>query len=81
MLSLPTLQVPGYPKANTVETVVNPGDIYIRQQDGAVVKKIFVQLEENKKHVYALVIGQKCSPNLDSKLQGSAACVRIEADQ
>ena len=26
-LSLPTLQVPGYPKAKTVETVVGPGDI------------------------------------------------------
>jgi hypothetical protein len=76
MLSLPTLQVPGYPKAKTVETVVNPGDIYIRQQEGAVVKIFVVQLEENKKHVYALVIGQECSPNLDSKLQESAACVR-----
>ena len=64
-----------------METVVNPGDIYIRQQDGAVVKKKIVQLEENKKHVYALVIGQECSPNLDSKLHGSAAFVRAEADQ
>ena len=44
MLSLPTLQVPGYPKAKTVETV----DIW--QQDVAVVKKQIVQLEENKKH-------------------------------
>ena len=36
------------------------------------VKKQIVQFEENKKHAYALVIEQ-CSPNLDSKLQRSAA--------
>ena len=28
-LSLPTLQVPGYPKAKAGETVVDPGDVYI----------------------------------------------------
>jgi hypothetical protein len=72
MLSLPTLQVPGYPKATTAETVVDPGDVYIWQQDVAMVKKQIVQFEENKKHAYALVIEQ-CSPNLDSKLQRSAA--------
>ena len=37
-LSLSTLQVPGYPNAKTGETAVNPGDIYIWQQDVAVVK-------------------------------------------
>jgi hypothetical protein len=80
VLSLPTLQVPGYPKAKAGETAVNPGDIYIWQQDVASVKKQIVQLEENKKHTYALVIGQ-CSPDLDSKLQGSTAFVQAEADQ
>ena len=44
------------------------------------VKKQIIQLEENKKHMYALVIGQ-CSPDLDSKLQGSAVFVQAEADQ
>jgi hypothetical protein len=79
-LSLPTLQVPGYPKAKAGETAVDPGDVYIWQQDVAAVKKQIVQLEENKKRAYALVIGQ-CSPDLDSKLQGSAAFVQAEADQ
>jgi len=64
-LSLPTLQVPGYPKAKAGETIVDPGEVYIWQQDVAVVKKQIVQLEENKKRAYALVIGQ-CSPDLDS---------------
>ena len=55
-------------------------NIYIWQQDIAAVKKQIVQLEENKKHVYTLVIGQ-CSPNLDSKLHGFALFVQAEADQ
>ncbi len=38
-LSLPNLQVPGYPKAKAGETAVNPRDIYIWQQDVAAVKK------------------------------------------
>jgi hypothetical protein len=79
-LSLPTLQVPGYPKAKAGETAVNPGDIYIWQQDVAAVKKQIVQLKENKKRAYKLIIGQ-CSPDLDSKLQGSTAFVQAEADQ
>jgi hypothetical protein len=79
-LSLPTLQVPWYPKAKAGETAVNPGDTYIWQQDVAAVKKQIVQLKENKKRAYALVIGQ-CSPNLDSNLQGSTAFVQAEADQ
>ncbi len=79
-LSLPTLQVPGYPRAKAGETAVNPGDIYIWQQDVAVVKKQIVQLEENKKRAYALVIGQ-CLPDLDSKLQGSTAFGQAKADQ
>ena len=70
-LSLPTPQVPGYPKAKAGETVVDPGDVYIWQQDVAAVKKQIVQLEENKKRAYALVIEQ-CSPDLDSKLRSSS---------
>jgi hypothetical protein len=69
-LILPTLQVPGYPKAKAVETAVDSGDVCIWQQDVAAVKKQIVQLEKNKMCPYALVIGQ-CSPDLDSKLQGS----------
>jgi hypothetical protein len=45
------------------------------------VKKKIVQIEKNKKHVHALIIGQECSPNLDSKLQGSAAFVCTESFQ
>ena len=48
-LSLPSLQIPGFPKARTGETVVDPGDIYLWQQGFTAVKKQIVQLEENKK--------------------------------
>jgi hypothetical protein len=44
------------------------------------VKKQIVQLKENKKRAYTLVIGQ-CSPDRDSKLQGSTAFVQTKADQ
>ena len=47
-MSLPSLQIPGFPKARTRETVADPGDIYLWQQDAAAVKKQIVQLEENK---------------------------------
>ena len=43
-------------------------------------KKQIVQLKENKKCTYVLVIGQS-SPNLDSKLQGSATIVQAKTDQ
>ena len=78
--SLPSLQILGFPKARTGETFLDPGDIYLWQQDAAAVKKQIVQLEENKKRTYALVIGQ-CLPDLNSKLQGSAAFVQAEADK
>ncbi len=70
-LSLPTLQVPGYLTAKARATIVDLGEIFLWQQDVAVVKKQIVQLEEDKNRVYALVIGQ-CRSNLNSKLQGSA---------
>ncbi len=79
-MSLPSLQIPGSPKARTGETVVDPGGIHLWQQGNVVVKKQIMQLEENKKCAYTLVIGQ-CLPGLDSKLQGSAVFVQAEADQ
>ncbi len=79
-LSLPSLQIPGFPKARTRETIVDPGIIYLWQQDAAAAKKQIVQLKENTKRAYALVIGQ-CSLDLDSKLQGSTAFVQAKADQ
>ncbi len=80
-LSLPSLQIPGFHKARTGETVVNPVDIYLWQQVAAAVKKQTVQLKKNKKHVYMLVIGQCLPKDLGSKLQGYATFVQAKADQ
>jgi hypothetical protein len=55
-LSFPTLQVPGYPTAKAGATIVDPGEIFLWQQGVAAVKKQIVQLEENKKCVYAIFI-------------------------
>jgi hypothetical protein len=46
-LSLPTLRVPGYPTAKAGATVVDPREIFLWQQDVAVVKKQSVQLEDS----------------------------------
>ncbi len=64
-LSLPTLRVPGNTTAKAGATVVNPGEIFLWQQDVADMKKQMVKLEDNRKCAYALVIGQ-CSSDLDS---------------
>ena len=79
-MSLPSLQIPGFPKARIRETVFFLGDIYLWQQDAVAVKKQIMQLKENKMCVYPLVIGYNL-PDLDSKLQGSAAFVQAKADQ
>ncbi len=79
-LSLPTLRVPGYLTAKAGATVVDPREIFLWQQDVTAVKKEIVQLEDNKKCMYALVIGQ-CSPDLDSKLKGSTVFMQAKADQ
>ncbi len=52
-LSLPTLQVPGYPKAKAGETAIDPGDLYIWQQDIAAVKKQIVHRGEQEARVRA----------------------------
>ncbi len=39
-LSLPTLQVPGYPNSKAGETAVDPRDVYIWQQDVAAVNRL-----------------------------------------
>ena len=79
-LSLPTLRVPGYATAKAGVTIVDPGEIFFWHQDVAAVKKQIVQLEDNKKCTYALVIKQ-CSPDLDTKLKGSTTFVQAEANQ
>ncbi len=68
-LSLPTILITNYPTANLGGNV-NPGDMFMWQQDVQVAKKRTTLLVENKKHAYALILGQ-CSTELVSKIKGS----------
>jgi hypothetical protein len=79
-LKLPTILITGYPTAKAGDTIVNPGDVFLWQQDVQEVKKRISLLLENKKCTYALVLGQ-CSLELDSKIKGSDACIQANANQ
>jgi hypothetical protein len=78
-LSLPTLSLPSYP-TGTTGAPPDAGTVYLWQQDVTAAKKQILQLEENKKRAYALMIGQ-CSPDLESKLRGSTAYKKADTDQ
>ncbi len=78
-LVLPTITVPTYLVAMTGGQV-DPGEVFLWQQEVQETKKRSVQLEENKKGTYVLVIG-KCSPKLGSKIQGSGAFKAANKDQ
>ena len=79
-LSLPTLAVPGYPIVKTGATAVNAREVFLWHQDVATITKQIIQLGENKKRAYALVIG-KCSSNLESKLHGFTMYAQVNAVQ
>ena len=55
-LSLPVLTLPSYP-TGTSGTPPDAGTVYLWQQDVTAAKKQILQLEENTKRAYALVIG------------------------
>jgi hypothetical protein len=63
--------IPDYPAADS-GGAVDPGKVFLWQQDVQEAKKKKPLLTENKKHAYALVLGQ-CSPELDSKIKGATA--------
>ncbi len=71
-LSFLILTIQGYPSPAPGASNVDAREVYLWQQDVTATKKQILQLKENKKHEYALVIGQFL-PDLESKLQGSAA--------
>ncbi len=79
-LSLPILTIWGYPSPAPGASIVDAREVYLSQQDITAAKKQILQLKENRKHMYALVIGQ-CLPNLESKLQGSATHAKADAEQ
>jgi hypothetical protein len=79
-LSLPTIVIPAYPTPATAGDPIDPGEVFLWQQDVTEAKKRKALLEENKKRAYAIVLGQ-CSTDLESKIKGADAYTRADADQ
>ncbi len=79
-LRLRMISIPDYPTAKAGATVVDPGDLFLWQQDVQESKKRISLFPENKKRAYALFLRQ-CSSEFDSKIKGSDAYVQANADQ
>jgi hypothetical protein len=77
-LSLPVIDIPNYPTG--IDGTVDPGTIYLWQEDVKEAKRKIALLEEDKKCAYALIIGQ-CSPELVSKIRGSDLYAQANTDQ
>jgi hypothetical protein len=69
-LTLPTIVIPEYPRPSSATATINPGEVFLWQQDITKAEKRIVLLAENKKCSYALILGQ-CSSELVSKIKGA----------
>ncbi len=72
------IDIPNY--HTKIGRTVDPGTIYLWQEDVKEAKRKIALLKENKKRAYALIIGQ-CSPELVSKIQGSGLYAQADTDQ
>ena len=79
-MSLPTIAIPSYPTPAMAGDPIDPGEVFLWQQDVTEAKKRKALLEENMKRAYALALGQ-CSTDLESKIRGAVAYTRADADQ
>jgi hypothetical protein len=78
-LQMPMLNLPPYP-VGMMGSPPDQGAIFLGQQDMQDMKKKISLLEENKKKIYALVMGQS-SPKLESKILGSTGYKAANKDQ
>jgi hypothetical protein len=78
-MNLPTTPIPNYLTANLRERI-NPGEVFLWQQDVQGAKNRIFLIIENKKHVYALVLGQSLA-ELDSKIKELDAYVQANTNQ
>jgi hypothetical protein len=54
---------------------INPGEVFLWQQDVTKAKKRITLLAKNKKRPYTLVLGQ-CSPELGSRIKGTNSYIQ-----
>jgi hypothetical protein len=60
---------------------IDPGEVYLWQQEVTEAKKRIMLLAKNKKRLYALVLGQ-CSPDLErKKIKGADLYVQANCNQ
>jgi hypothetical protein len=78
-LILPTIAIPEYPIPSLITAAIDPGEVFLWQQEVTKAKNRIVLLAENQKHSYALVLGQ-CSPELGSKIKGTDLFVQENCD-
>ena len=76
---VPTILIPNYLTASLGGTI-DPGDVFLWQQDVQEAKKRITLLMENKKRAYALILGQ-CLVELGSKIKGLDQNVQADAEQ
>jgi hypothetical protein len=79
-LILPTIAIPEYPRPFSKTATINPGEVFLWQQDVTEAKKRMALLTKNKKHLYALILNQ-CSPELKSKIKGADLYVQADCNQ
>jgi hypothetical protein len=56
-LSLPTILIPEYPRPSSMTATIDPGEVFLWQQDITKAKKRIALLAKNNKRSYALVLG------------------------
>jgi hypothetical protein len=77
-LSFTMIDIPNYPTG--IGETVDPGKIYLWQEDVKEAKREIALLKENKKSAYPLIIGQ-CPPELVSKIRGWDLYAQADTDQ
>jgi hypothetical protein len=79
-LSLPMIAILEYPRPSSTTAAINPGEVFLWQQDVTKAKKRIALLAKNKKCSYTLDLGQ-CSPELDGKIKGTDVYIQADCNQ
>jgi hypothetical protein len=66
---MPMIAIQEYPRPSSMTAAINPGEVFLWQQDITKAKKRIALPTDNKKHLYTLVLSQ-CSHELESKIKG-----------
>jgi hypothetical protein len=79
-LILPMIAIPEYPRPSLTTAAIDPGEVFLWQQDVTKAKKRIALLAEDKNRSYPLVLG-KCLPEPMSKIKGTDMYVQVDCNQ